>query len=128
MANFTGTLLRRRHELGEKFVQLVFRDNDHDVVCVSTNLRTATLPVGEPYHVEGTFTYKGERAFVLDPKIADPKKHGRPLWRAAFACFVLVCAAGIGSIMYLQRGTPVSSQQSSSFAPAASTGPKVSTY
>ncbi|HEY4160861.1 MAG TPA: hypothetical protein VGM08_02245 [Candidatus Saccharimonadales bacterium] len=126
MANFTGTLLRRKHELGEKFVQLVFRDNGRDVLCISTNLRTAALPVGQPYRVKGAFTHRGEQAFMLDPKIADPKRHWRTVRRAMLAVLVLSCMSGAGGAAYLRRGS--ARHHAAYTTPAAPAGVEVSTY
>jgi len=127
MANFTGTLLRRKHELGEKFVELVFRDNDHDVLCISTNLRTATLPVGQSYRIKGAFTYRGKRAFVLDPKIADPKRHWRTARRAMLAVIALGCVSGAGGVAYVRHDI-AGSHHAASTTPTAPVGVEVSSY
>jgi len=104
-ANFTGTLLRRKHELGEKFVQLVFRDHDHDIVCVCTNLRTVALPIGQVYRVKGMFTHRGKQTIVFDPKIADPSQRGRTIRRTMLALVVLGCMTGVGGVAYTQYGS-----------------------
>jgi cytoskeletal protein RodZ len=104
-ASFTGTLLRREHTLGERFVQLVFREDDRDVLCVSTNPRAATLPIGQSYHVEGVFKQRGTREFIYDPKVALLKKHWRPIRRMMFVVIVVTCVAGLGSVAYMQHGT-----------------------
>ena len=91
IASFTGTLLRRKHELGDKFVQLVFREDDHDVLCVSTNPQTAVLPVGQVYRVEGAFREQAGRAFVQDPRIMQLKKH----WSLIKRLIVGVVVVGI---------------------------------
>jgi hypothetical protein len=51
----------------QRFVQLVFREDDKDWLCVSSDPRTVTLPVGQNYRIEGIFKQRGERAFVYDP-------------------------------------------------------------
>jgi hypothetical protein len=104
-ASFTGTLLRREHTLGERFVQLVFREEDRDVLCVSTNPRAATLPIGQNYHVEGVFKQRGTREFIYDPKVALLKKHWRPIRRVMFVLIVITCVAGLGSVAYMQHST-----------------------
>lgn len=70
IATFTGTLLRREHTLGQKFVQLVFREDGKDWLCISTDPRTATLLVGQKYKVEGVFKLLGERPYIHEPRIA----------------------------------------------------------
>lgn len=72
------------------------------------NPRTATLPVGQTYKVEGAFKYRGERAFVFDPKIAALKKHWRPIRRVVFGAVLVSCVAGLGGVAYMQQrgGTP----------------------
>ena len=102
-ASFTGTLLRREHTLGERFVQLVFREENRDVLCVSTNPRAATLPIGQDYRVQGVFKQHGTREFIYDPKVALLKKHWRPIRRVMFVVIVVTCVAGLGSVGYMEQ-------------------------
>jgi hypothetical protein len=116
VANFTGTLLRHEHKLGQKFVQLVFREADKNVLCVSTDPRTATLMVGQTYHVEGTFKYRGERPFVYDPAIAPLKKN----WIPSLSRRNALIASGLFVIIILS-GAMLTQSSPAKAAKAAST-------
>jgi hypothetical protein len=124
ITSFTGTLLRREHTLGQKFVQLVFRDNGTNRLCVSTNPRTATLPIGQKYEIKGVFKSNEGREFLLDPEIALFKKHWRPVRRILFVSGIVLCVSTFGGVAYMQEGsTPVKStsiKQSSNTSPATS--------
>lgn len=71
IAMFTGTLLRREHMLGQRFVQLVFREGDKNWLCLSSNLpHAAKLQIGKNYKIEGAFKQLGERPYIHEPNIA----------------------------------------------------------
>ena len=74
IATFTGTLLRREHAVGQKFVQLVFREGDENWLCISSKLINAKLAVGQEYRVEGEFRRAGDRAYIHEPRIAPVRR------------------------------------------------------
>jgi hypothetical protein len=70
IATFTGTLLRRERHPAKQLVQLVFREDGQNWLCVSSNPATAKLDVGKDYRIEGTFKQLGERPFIHEPSIS----------------------------------------------------------
>jgi len=103
IATFTGTLLRREHALGQKFVQLIFREDGQDWLCVSTDPTTAKLPVGQNYRVEGVFKTHGERTYIHEPAIVLMKK-GWLLWqRISFAVVVLMGMVIAGGVFMMHQ-------------------------
>jgi hypothetical protein len=106
VASFTGTLLRHEHTLGQKFVQLVFRENDKNVLCVSTDARTVALTVGQIYRVEGTFKHRGEQPFTYNPQIALLKKRWVHFSRTILMCIGIVCLVVIVGAVIMQGSPP----------------------
>jgi hypothetical protein len=103
IASFTGTLLRREHTVGQKFVQLVFRENDKDVLCISTDPKDSAWQIGQAYHVEGTFRERAGRVFIQDPRITRLKKH----WSLAKRLVVgtaVVAIIGVGGTVFALHG------------------------
>lgn len=103
IASFTGTLLRREHTLGQKFVQLVFRENDQNVLCVSTDTKNAALLVGQAYRVEGALREKSGRSFIQDPRITQLKKHWSLIKRVVVGIVVVGVLAGLGGTAFALR-------------------------
>jgi hypothetical protein len=127
IATFTGTLLRREHNPGQKFVQLVFREKDQDWLCISSKLVNVKLTIGQDYHIEGLFKQVGDRAYIHEPIIkvarrskgsASNKKmlHRRPvLIGSAIAVAILV----VGGTVFALQGSPdtLKAENASSQAP-----------
>jgi hypothetical protein len=114
IASFTGILLKRDHTIGQKFVQLVFREQDKNVLCISANPKTATLPVGQMYYVEGMLRSKGKYSFVLDPRIDLLKKHWHPIRRILYAGIGVAFFTSLGGIAYMLQGSPTATKLTSS--------------
>jgi hypothetical protein len=107
IATFTGTLLRREHALGQKFVQLVFRENDQDWLCVSSKLAHAKLTIGQNYAIEGVFKQIGDRAYIHEPAISEAKKARRlPLKRLLITSGVFVGVIALGGAAFALHGRP----------------------
>ncbi len=100
IATFTGTLLRREHMLGQKFVQLVFRENNQNVLCVSTDPKNAALLVGQNYHVEGALKEKSGHSFIQDPRITQLKKHWSLIKRVVVSIIIMGGVAGLGGTAF----------------------------
>lgn len=103
IATFTGTLLRREHAVGQKFVQLIFREDDRNWLCVSSKLQNASLQIGQNYRVEGVFREVGGREFIQDPQISPAK--ARPGGRTSrkrllFAGIAGTVLLGIGGVAF----------------------------
>ena len=113
IATFTGTLLRREHTVGQKFVQLVFRENDKDWLCISTDSRTAKLLVGQKYRIEGMFKSLGQRSYIHEPRIvAVAERHGRAKRIIISTVVVLLVAAMSTAAVRVAHGalTPTSAE------------------
>jgi cytoskeletal protein RodZ len=107
IATFTGILLRRQHMPGQKLVQLVFREDDRNWLCVSSKLNYAALQVGQKYHIEGEFKYRGDKSYIHEPVVSRAKtaKRGRSrklLFIASGAIASLVIVGG--SVFALHGG------------------------
>jgi flagellar basal body-associated protein FliL len=104
IATFTGTLLRREHGVGQKFVQLVFREGDKNWLCISSKLTHAKLAIGQAYKIEGTFKQAGDRAYIHEPRIALLKKRGARRALIITTSVVMVLAM-IGGGVYALSGS-----------------------
>lgn len=99
--HFNGILLRRDYTLGQKFVRLVFRENNEDILCISANIQDSRWEVGEQYRVKGVVKHAGEHVYVQNPQIARPKQRWVVAKRALISTMVLAALAGIGTGAYL---------------------------
>lgn len=100
IAIFTGTLLRREHAVGQKFVQLVFRENGQNRLCISSKLNHAKLTVGQNYQVEGVFKQIGDREYIHEPKITAAKRKGFPVKRVSIVASVMAGVLSIGGVTF----------------------------
>jgi hypothetical protein len=99
IATFTGTLLRREHDLGQKFVQLVFREGDKNWLCISSKLSNAKLAIGQKYKIEGMFKQVGERTYIHEPKIELSKRH-IPVKRLSIVAGAITALVTVGGVAF----------------------------
>lgn len=102
IATFTGTLLRRERAVGQKHIQLVFRENNENWLCVSADMKHNALVVGKKYRVEGVFRKYGERPYIHTPNITLHKSRFRKL--APYGVGVFVLASVLSMVMYSYSG------------------------
>ncbi|HSX05309.1 MAG TPA: hypothetical protein VLF69_02485 [Candidatus Saccharimonadales bacterium] len=98
IASFTGTLLKRERAAGQKFVQLVFREDSENWLCISNNLADAALAVGQLYRIEGIFRKVGGRAFIQSPKITPFRKRRIKLKRIGISAAVVLVIAALTAV------------------------------
>jgi hypothetical protein len=118
IASFTGTLLRREKG-SNNVVQLVFREKDNNVLCVSSDPSTARLAVGGRYRIEGIFRKAGKRPFIQNPRI-QLIKHKKQLAKPVgiILAIVIISTAGAGAMAGHRTAPKTPSAQ---IKPAAST-------
>jgi hypothetical protein len=105
VATFTGTLLRREHTIGQKFVQLVFREGDKNWLCISSKLTNAKLGIGQTYKIEGIFKQAGDRAYIHEPKIELLKRQGKAAKkRLVIGVVALVAVLVCGGVVFALQG------------------------
>jgi hypothetical protein len=118
VATFTGTLLRREHGAGQKFVQLVFREGGQNWLCVSSKLSHVKLTIGQSYHVEGIFKQFGERTYIHEPKIVLSKRQ-LPFKRVGIIAGVVLGIGAIGITAFAAAHSDNSGAQDVAATPAA---------
>lgn len=101
IATFTGALIRREHALGQKIVQLLFRENDQNWLCVSSNLIHAKLIVGQQYHIEGEFKQFGDRQYIHEPVITNAKRQQKlPVKRMSVVGGIVAGVLTVGGVAF----------------------------
>lgn len=108
-ASFTGILVKRDRIDSKHLVQLLFRNEDKNVLCVSADPKDNAWQVGQTYVVEGTWAEKLGHKFVRNPHIHRVKKHWSLIKKAAVTMAALAVLAGGGSaatIYALYNATP----------------------
>jgi cytoskeletal protein RodZ len=95
VATFTGTLLRREKHPAKQLVQLVFREDGKNWLCLSSNPATARLDVGKNYRIEGAFKQLGHHPFIHEPSISLVKQRS----------IALIVGISVGAIILLAGGT-----------------------
>jgi hypothetical protein len=118
IATFTGTLLRREHNVGQKFVQLVFREHDKNWLCISSKLSDTKLTIGQNYRIEGIFRQLGDRAYIHEPKIALSKRQV-PLRRMIIAAGIIVGVTVLGGGAFAATHTSGNDAQNLTVSPAS---------
>lgn len=91
-------------------VQLLFRQDDENVLCVSMDPKDAVWQVGQLYKVEGALAEKLGRKFVQNPHITLVKKHWPAIRKIGIGVAVLAILGGSGSVFALHTidgGEPV---------------------
>lgn len=113
VATFKGTLLKREHTTGQKFVQLVFREKDKNWLCISTNLKYAKLQSGKQYRIQGISKMLGdERQYIHEPEITPVVRHLGLKQLLLSVGIVLFVATTTASAVRLMNGslTPTSAE------------------
>lgn len=109
--SFTGILVKRDRIDDKHLVQLLFRNDDKNVLCVSADPKDNAWQVGQTYVVEGTWAEKLGHKFVRNPHISRAKKHWSLIKKAAVTMATLIVLAGGGSaatmyVLYSATPTP----------------------
>jgi hypothetical protein len=124
IATFTGTLLRREHQIGQKFVQLIFREGDKNWLCVSTNTMLTKLDVGQKYHIQGMFKSRSGCDYIHEPRVTavHPRFFRLRHW-ALRTVIVLLVATATAFAVRLVHGNlaPTSAESQGTHKPAAQT-------
>jgi hypothetical protein len=123
MTGFTGTLVGRRYQPGQKYIQLVFKTTEGLKLSLSRNLNMVrSLRVGLTYWVEGPEISLKQKTYIHEPiaTLVQPTTSLFKRYRIIFATIAVVIVLGAaGSVLALKKdSTPSASQPQ---APAAAT-------
>ncbi|HEX8226686.1 MAG TPA: hypothetical protein VF572_02345 [Candidatus Saccharimonadales bacterium] len=117
MTNFTGVLVRRQFEPGQKYVQLVFETAEGMKLSLSRNLRMVrSLTIGREYHIKGHLNTVGGKTFVNEPlampvMVQPPIKAKRRPLKIVLAVVIPLLAISGGGVYAAQAVTDKSQVQ-----------------
>jgi hypothetical protein len=127
MTGFTGTLVGRRYQPGQKYIQLVFKTTEGLKLSLSRNLNMVrSLRVGLTYWVEGPEISLKQKTYIHEPiaTLVQPTTSLFKRYRIIFATTAVVIVLGAaGSVLALKKDSTPSASQSQT--PAAATGEAV---
>jgi hypothetical protein len=117
-------LLRRQHTIGEQFVQLIFREDGKNWLCISSNTMLTKLDIGQKYHIEGLFKSRHGYDYIHEPRVTLVRPHFFRLRRWALrTVIVLLVATATAFAVHMVHGNlaPTSAESQGTHKPAAQT-------
>lgn len=125
IATFTGTLLRREHQIGQKFVQLIFREGDKNWLCISTNTMLTKLDVGQKYRIQGMFKSRAGCDYIHEPRVTAvrPRFFRLKHWALRTAIVLLVATATAFAVRLVHGNLAPTSAESQGTHKAATQTP-----